>query len=107
MNLRFLTAVTAAAMLSSPTLVSAQSSAMHGDSAMHATMVCRAAAPGEKPSAMMTVGNTALVCKSLAKEMSASKMGPDLSNALTPAQADAAWQKWVNSIIVIPPTGGG
>jgi hypothetical protein len=68
--------------------------------------VCRSAGAGEKANAMMMAGQKGLVCKSLENEMAAPKMGPDLSKALTPAQTDAAWQKWLNSIIVIPATGG-
>jgi hypothetical protein len=105
MNSRFISAIAAAALLSMPGVALAQTAAMHDDTAMHASTVCRAAVVGEKPNAMMTGDSKGMICKSLAKEMSAGHMGPDLSNALTPAQIDAAWQKWLHSVIVIPMTG--
>jgi hypothetical protein len=109
MTSRFVSALAATVLLSMPGAVLAQTAmhddAMHGDAAMHASMVCREAVAGEKPNAMMMAGSKGMVCKSLAKEMSAKRMGPDLSGALTPAQIDAAWQKWLNTVIVIPMTG--
>ncbi len=71
---------------------------------MMATMVCRTAHAGEKPSAMMMGQKTALVCKPVADMMRAGKMGPDTSKALTAQQADEAWQSWVAGVVAVPLT---
>jgi hypothetical protein len=73
-----------------------------------ATMICRPASANEKPTAMMVGANTGIVCKTIHPEMMAKKgSGPDLSHALSADQVDAAWRAYVNSMIVVPPTGGG
>ena len=72
---------------------------------MMATMVCRTAHAGEKPSAIMMGQRTALICKPVAGMMKAGRMaGPDLSTVLTSQQADEAWQKWVAQVLVVPVT---
>jgi hypothetical protein len=80
-------------------------------SKMMATMVCRHAAPGEKPTAMMTGDTkTALVCKTISPEMMMKKhmMGPDTSHALSAEQVDAAWRQFLQQAVMIPGgTGGG
>jgi len=70
--------------------------------AMQATMMCRPAMSGEKPSAMM--GSKGIVCKSMAKPTS--KMGPDVTG-MTGAQADAAWRSWLSLMMAVPETAGG
>ncbi|MBV8579066.1 MAG: hypothetical protein JOZ86_00355 [Candidatus Eremiobacteraeota bacterium] len=73
-----------------------------------ATMLCRPAAAGEKPMAMMMGTKAPLVCKAIAPQMmQKGKGGPDLSQALTPDQVDAAWRAYIQSVIVVPNTGGG
>ncbi|MBV9409781.1 MAG: hypothetical protein JO164_13215 [Candidatus Eremiobacteraeota bacterium] len=80
--------------------------AMHPATA--ATMLCRPAAAGEKPIAMTMGTKSPLVCKAIAPQMmQKGKGGPDLSQALTPDQVDAAWRAYIQSVIVIPNTGGG
>lgn len=92
--------------------------AMSGGSMKHdamgsgkmATMVCRAAAPNEKPTAMM-MGDTKkpLVCKTISpdKMMHKGTGGPDLSKALSAEQVDAAWREFIQSQIMVPANGGG
>jgi hypothetical protein len=71
--------------------------------AMDATMMCRAAMSGEKPSAMM--GSKGIVCKSIPK-MPMSKMGPD-TTGMNSAQAAAAWHRWLSLMMAVPETAGG
>ena len=74
-----------------------------------ATMVCRNAMSGEKPHAMMVNGKTGLVCKPLTPEMMAMRpqapAGPNTSGTLDPAQQDAAWQTYLQSIFIVPQVG--
>jgi hypothetical protein len=75
-----------------------------------ATMICRHAAPGEKPSAMMTGdAKIGIVCKTMDPAMMMKKGGgPDLSRALSAEQVDAAWRAYIQSAVTIPGgTGGG
>ena len=75
-----------------------------------ATMVCRHALPGEKPTAMMAADSKiALVCKTMDPAMMMKKGGgPDLSHALSADQVDAAWRAYIQQAIMIPGgTGGG
>jgi hypothetical protein len=58
-------------------------------SAMEATMMCRPAAAGEKPTAMM--GAKGIVCKDMKMTP---HMGPK-TKGMTAAQADAAWRAWL------------
>ena len=108
-----LSAAFACAALAMPGLALADD-AMTGHDAMSApkmaTMVCRPAAAGEKPSAMMTgAAKTGLVCKPVAMEKMMKKgSGPDLSHALSAEQVDAAWRAFVQHAVAIPGgTGGG
>ncbi len=71
---------------------------------MMATMVCRTAHAGEKPSAMMMGQATALVCKPVTMMKAGRMTGPDLTTVLTSQQADEAWQKWVAQVLVVPVT---
>jgi len=86
--------------------------AMKGHEPM-ATMMCRPAAAGEKPTAMMTgVSQTGIVCKAMDPAKMAKMMkkggGPDLSHALSADQVDAAWRAYVQSMLMVPGgTGGG
>ncbi len=57
--------------------------------AMEATMMCRPAMKGEKPTAMM--GAKGVVCKAMKMTP---HMGPD-TKGMTQAQADAAWRAWL------------
>ncbi len=68
-----------------------------------AMMLCRPATAKETPSAMTTGTKTGLVCKTIPPGMM--KKGPDLSHALTVEQVDAAWRKFVESMMIV--TGGG
>jgi hypothetical protein len=74
----------------------------HGN-AMEATMLCRPAAAGEKPGAMM--GSKGLVCKSMDKMMMAGgHMGPNTAG-MSKADTDAAWQKWLHQAMLIQSNG--
>lgn len=72
-----------------------------------AAMICRPAAGTEHGNAMMTGSRQMLMCKTLAPGMAEGKAGPDISKALSPAEVNAAWQRWVNAQFEIPATGGG
>ncbi|HEX3463195.1 MAG TPA: hypothetical protein VHS78_03965 [Candidatus Elarobacter sp.] len=116
MTMRFLSAAFACAALAMPGLALADD-AMGGNAMSHdamapkmATMVCRPAAAGEKPTATMMGGSkTALVCKSVAMDKMMKKgSGPDLSHALSAEQVDAAWRQFIQQAVSIPGgTGGG
>ena len=84
----------------------AKADAMKGHDAMagaHAMMLCRPATAKENPNAMTMGTKTPLVCKTVTPAMM--KKGPDLSQALTPDQVDAAWRKFTESMMLV--TGGG
>jgi hypothetical protein len=69
-----------------------------------ATMLCRPAAKGEKPDAMM--GTKGIVCKSMDKMMAAGgHMGPD-TKAMDKAATDKAWQEWLDHAMLIPASLG-
>jgi hypothetical protein len=70
---------------------------------MDATMMCRPAAAGEKPTAMM--GTKGIVCKSMSGMMKGGHMGPDVKG-MSAAQTDAAWRKWVQDQILIQSSAG-
>jgi len=111
-----ISAAFACAALAMPGLAMADD-AMGGHDAMMAkppakmaTMVCRPAAPGEKPTAMMMGdAKTAIVCKTMNPMMMMKKGGgPDLSHALSADQVDAAWRAYIQQAVMIPGgTGGG
>jgi hypothetical protein len=109
-------AALACAALATPALALADDATSHDAMMSHgamahsnaATMICRAASANEKPTAMMVGAKTGIVCKTIHPEMMAKKGGgPDLSHALSADEVDAAWRAFVNSMIVVPPTGGG
>ena len=116
MKKSFLVAAFACAALAMPGLALAED-AMNGNAMSHdamasgkmATMVCRPAAEGEKPTAMMANGKTGLVCKTMNPAMMMKKgSGPNLSHALSADQVDAAWRAFVQQAVMIPGgTGGG
>ena len=116
MTTRFLSAAFACAALAMPGLALA-GDAMSGNAMSHdamapgkmATMVCRPAAAGEKPTAMMMNAKTGLVCKAMdPAKMMKKGAGPDLSHALSAEQVDAAWRAFVQQAVMIPGgTGGG
>jgi hypothetical protein len=61
-----------------------------------ATMLCRPAAQGEKPTAMM--GSTGIVCKTMDKMMqNGMMMVPN-----TKSTSDDTWKSWLNSTLLIP-----
>ena len=116
MTKSFLTAAFACAALAMPAVALADD-AMSGNAMSHdatashtmATMICRPAAAGEKPTAMMMNGKTGLVCKAMdPAKMMKKGGGPDLSHALSADQVDAAWRQFIQQAIQIPGgTGGG
>ena len=116
MTIRMLSAAFACAALAMPGLALADD-AMGGNAMSHdamapgkmATMVCRPAAAGEKPTAMMMNAKTGLVCKAMdPAKMMKKGGGPDLSHALSADQVDAAWRQYIQQAIQIPGgTGGG
>lgn len=116
MTTRFLSAAFACAALAMPGLALADD-AMGGNAMTHdamaskkmATMICRPAAAGEKPTAMMMNGKTGLVCKAMDPvKMMKKGGGPDLSHALSADQVDAAWREFIQQAVQIPGgTGGG
>jgi hypothetical protein len=66
-----------------------------------ATMLCRPATQGEKPTAMM--GSTGIVCKTMDKMMqNGMMMVPNTKSA-----ADGAWQGWLTQALLIPVTAPG
>jgi hypothetical protein len=66
-----------------------------------ATMLCRPATQGEKPTAMM--GSTGIVCKTMDKMMqNGMMMVPN-----TKSTSDDNWKSWLNSALFIPVTPGG
>jgi hypothetical protein len=120
MTKSFLTAAFACAALAMPGLALADD-AMSGNAMSHdamshdamapgkmATMVCRPAAAGEKPTAMMMNAKTGLVCKAMdPAKMMKKGAGPDLSHALSAEQVDAAWRAFVQQAVMIPGGTGG
>ena len=114
MKKSLLSAAFACAALAMPGLALADD-AMMGHDAMAApkmaTMVCRPAAAGEKPTAMtMGAEKTGLVCKpaAMAEMMKKKGFGPDLSRGLSAEQVDAAWRQFIQQAVSIPGgTGGG
>src|ERR1700694_3969053 len=91
-------ALVAAALGLLPGAASAES-AMKDDHMMMphpATMICRAAASGEKGNAMMAADRKPLLCKDVSAMMHDGKIsGPDLSKSLPADQVNAAWQAWL------------
>lgn len=88
------------ALLALPATTSADV-AMHGMKPvpMDATMLCRAALPHEKPTAMM--GTKGIVCKSMAGMMKGGMMMvPDTKSA-----ADKAWDHWLEQSLLVPRAG--
>jgi len=71
--------------------------------ALNATMMCRDATSGEKPSAMM--GSTGIVCKSMPR-LPISKMGPNTAG-MSGAAATAAWRSWLSQAMSVPEVLGG
>jgi hypothetical protein len=117
MKKSLISAAFACAALAMPGLALADD-AMGGHDAMNkasmapakmATMICRAASSGEKPTAMMAGSKTGIVCKTMNPEAMMKKGGgPDLSKALSAEQVDAAWRAYIQSMVTIPGgTGGG
>ncbi len=92
-------AAVAVAMFGVPAL--AMDKMSHGG-AMDATMMCRPAAAGEKPTAMM--GAKGIVCKTMPK-MDPMHMGPK-TKGMTTAQADAAWRAWLEQMMQIQSASG-
>ena len=112
MKKMLISAAFACAMLAMPALTMADEmkghDAMSGHDAMaapSAMMICRPATAKETPTAMTTATKTALVCKTIPAAMM--KKGPDLSHALTADQVDAAWRKFVESMVIVSGDGGG
>jgi hypothetical protein len=93
----------AVAIMGAPALAADDMTKKPNPETMEATMMCRPAMTGEKPTAMM--GTKAVVCKPMAK-MDSAKMGPKTAG-MTPAQADAAWRAWLEQAMMIPAAGGG
>jgi hypothetical protein len=80
--------------------------AMSTHNAKDATMLCRPAAAGEKPAAMM--GTKGIVCKSMAGMMKNGHMGP-VTTGMSAAQTESAWEKWIHDAMLIQsnqPVGG-
>jgi hypothetical protein len=83
---------------------------MKHDSAMSATMLCRKAQPGEKPTAMMAGdAKTGIVCKTMQPDMMMKKTsGPKIAPSMSAEQVDAAWRAYLQQITQVPGgTGGG
>ena len=96
-----------AMLLSCPLVASADTAmapAMSGmkHDATDATMLCRPAAAGEKPTAMM--GDKGIVCKMMTKMM---KNGMMMVPATKSSEADKAWKAWLESAMSIPTAPGG
>jgi hypothetical protein len=84
-------------------------SMMKHDTSSMATMMCRHAKPGEKPTAMMAGdAKTGLVCKTMQPDMMMKKDAGPKTAGMTAEQVDAAWRQYIQNISVIPGgTGGG
>jgi hypothetical protein len=103
MNKTLLAAAAAVVILGAPALADSMMKA----SPMDATMLCRPAAKGEKPEAMM--GTKGIVCKPMGKMMAAGQMGPN-TKGMDKAATDKAWQDWLDHAMLIPAalgTGAG
>jgi hypothetical protein len=100
MKRTLLGALAAMAMLGAPAFAD---DAMAKKPAMDATMMCRPAMTGEKPTAMM--GTKGIVCKSMPKMAPGKMMGPD-TKGMTPAQADEAWRKWLEQMMQVQSGNG-
>jgi len=84
------------------------SGAMRHDASM-ATMLCRAAKPGEKPTALM-VGDDKkpIVCKTVQPDMMMMKdHGPKITRTMSADDVDAAWRSYVQSILLMNGANGG
>jgi hypothetical protein len=76
------------------------------------TMLCRPAMAEDKTTQMLTMTAdkkaVKVVCMTMTPAMhEKAKHGPDLSKALSADQVDAAWRAFLNSMMVVPATGGG
>ena len=94
-----LAAAAAVALFGAPALAM---DSMMDHNAMDATMLCRPAAAGEKPTAMM--GAKGIVCKPTSSMMKGRHMGPD-TKGMSAAQTDAAWRKWIEDAMLIQSAG--
>ncbi len=95
-----LAAAAAVALFGAPALAM---DSMMGHDAKGATMLCRPAAAGEKPTAMM--GAKGIVCKPTSSMMmKGHRMGPD-TKGMNAAQTDAAWRKWIEDAMLIQSAG--
>ena len=94
-----LAAAAAVALFGAPALAM---DSMMGHDAKDATMLCRAAAAGEKPTA--TMGSKGIVCKPTSSMMKGGHMGPD-TKGMNAAQTDAAWRKWIEDMLLIQSAG--
>ncbi len=100
MNKTLLAAVAAVALFGAPALAA---DSMMKAGPMDATMLCRAAAKGEKPEAMM--GTKGIVCKPMDK-MAPGHMGPN-TKGMDAAATDKAWRDWLEQAMMIPLSGNG
>ncbi len=111
MKYRSIAAAFAAAALTMPGIALAQGAmsddrAMTHDSAMAATMMCRAARAGEKPSAI-TSDNKPIVCKTVQPAMMMKGHGgPKITPSMTSDQVDAAWRAYIEQISAVPGGNG-
>ena len=95
-----LAAAATVVMFAAPALASDAMKDAMAKSAAEATMLCRPATKGEKPTAMM--GAKGIVCKDVKMTP---HMGPD-TKGMTQAQADAAWRAWLEQMLNVQSATG-
>ena len=101
MKKTLLAAAAAVVMFGAPALAAdTMSGGAMAKPAMEATMMCRPALKGEKPTAMM--GAKGVVCKNMKMTP---HMGPD-TKGMTQAQADEAWRAWLVQMMNIQSATG-
>ena len=106
MNRTVLSTIVAGAVIATSAVALAQvtpNAAAPDPHAQMASMLCRPAAPAEKPVAMK--GSVGLLCKQM--DVAVAMKGPDLSAARTAEQADLAWRDYIKSLLVVRSGDGG
>ena len=106
MNRTVLSTIVAGAVIATSAVALAQvapNAASPDPHAQMASMICRPAAPSEKPVAMS--GSVGLLCKKM--DVAVAMKGPDVSAARTAEQADLAWREYIKTLLVVRSGDGG
>ena len=100
MNVRMIVMAIACAGLAALPSIALADDAMKHDAAMMASLLCRNAMPGEKPTAVTTdAAKTALVCKVVQPDMM--MHGPKMSKAMSADQIDTQWRDFIQSALYV------